>query len=139
MCCLLVKWEICSLNAWALNQMGGGVDFNQTDHLSQFIYIHRIVLYVLYLVSTIFGGKRFCNNEVWIWISIFGNVPFLIHIWMTFCNVLDLAEAAFRQKYTAKCNVYSKQSLSYSVSTDVFYRLMWSSLYRNPPQNSLPN
>lgn len=37
-------------------------------------------------------------------------VPIIIHIWMSFSNVLHLAEAAFHQKekleYTAKCNSF---------------------------------
>lgn len=43
--------------------MGGGVDFNQTDHLSQFIYIHRIVLYVLYLVVRYLAEKDFVTMK----------------------------------------------------------------------------
>lgn len=63
---------------------------------------------------------------------------------MTLRDVVDLAEAAFRQKRqkktTVKYNTFTVNKFwSYSVSNNVFYRLMWSSLYKNPPQNPPPN
>lgn len=49
---------------------------------------------ILYLAGTIFGGKWLA----WIWICVYLNVHILVHIWMAFSDVFELAEAAFRQK-----------------------------------------
>lgn len=50
----------------------------------------------------IFGVNWFFNKLVWIWISIFLNILFLVHTCMAFRDVLDIAEATFRQKTLKK-------------------------------------
>lgn len=55
--------------------------------------------------------KSVFNKLAWIWISLFLNVTILIHTCTAFSDVLNIAEAAFRQKrskeYTAKCNTFT--------------------------------
>lgn len=91
---------------------------------------------VFYLACTIFSGKLFFNKLASISVSVFLNVSnILIHIGMAFSDVLDIVEAAFCQKYTAKWSTFTVTMTYFKMITflilgeKVFFSLFLYLLY----------